>query len=151
MASSIDNYGYSPNSAGQAINTLRDQRGHIDLMGDTEERFLTMLITQLQNQDPMNPIKDQDFIAQLAQFTALEQTQNLAQVMEKFVANQERNELIGQATSLLGKEVVVINSDTNEVAQGLVGAVKFTDGVPQLYVNGKAYFLWEVQAIQTAS
>ena len=43
---------------------------------------LRLLTTQLKHQDPMNPIKDQDFIAQLAQFTALEQTQNLAQVME---------------------------------------------------------------------
>lgn len=113
--------------------------------------FLRLLTTQLKHQDPMNPIKDQDFIAQLAQFTALEQTQNLAQVMEKFVANQERMGLVGQATSLLGKDVVVINSDTNEVAQGLVSAIQFADGMPQLYVNGKAYFLWEVQAIKSAS
>ncbi|NMB44863.1 MAG: flagellar hook capping protein [Firmicutes bacterium] len=113
--------------------------------------FLRLLTTQLKHQDPMNPIKDQDFIAQLAQFTALEQTQNLAQAMEKFVESQEKMGLISQATSLLGKEVVVVNSDTEQAAAGLVSAIQFTDGVPQLVVDGQAYFLWEVQTIKVVS
>lgn len=110
--------------------------------------FLRLLTTQLKYQDPMNPIKDQDFIAQLAQFTALEQTQNLTQVMERFVDSQERLGFIAQATGLLGNEVVVVNSDTGQMTTGVVNAVQFADGVPQLIVNDQAYFLWEVQTIK---
>jgi flagellar basal-body rod modification protein FlgD len=123
-----------------------DERNQLD-----KHDFLRLLTTQLKFQDPMNPIKDQDFIAQLAQFTALEQTQNLAHTMERFMENQERIGIIGQATSLLGKEVVVVNTDTEDVDTGPVSAIQVADGVPQLIVNGQAYFLWEVQAVQIPS
>jgi flagellar basal-body rod modification protein FlgD len=98
----------------------------------------------------MDPVKDHDFIAQLAQFSALEQTENLSQVMERFVASQEKMGIVAQATGLLGKEVVVINSATQETATGIVSSIRFADGVPQLQVNGETYFLWEVQSINTA-
>jgi flagellar basal-body rod modification protein FlgD len=130
---------------GNEVN-MTDQGNQLD-----KHDFLRLLTTQLKYQDPMNPIKDQDFIAQLAQFTALEQTQNLAHTMEKFMQEQERIGLIGQATSLLGKEVVVVNADTEEIGSGPVSAIRIADGVPQLVVNGQAYFLWEVQAITTAN
>ncbi len=116
-----------------------------------KDDFLRLLTTQLKYQDPMNPVQDQDFIAQLAQFTALEQTQNLAQTMELFVKSQEQMGLIGQATSLLGKEVIVARADTDELITGQVTAVQFVDGVPRLMVDGEVFFLWEVQAIKTSS
>ena len=72
-----------------------------------KERVLRLLITQLKYQDPMEPVKDQDFIAQLAQFSALEQTENLRRVMEQFAQSQGADGRIAQATGLLGREVVV--------------------------------------------
>lgn len=42
-----------------------------------KEAFLKLLVTQLANQNPLNPVEDKEFIAQLAQFSALEQMQNL--------------------------------------------------------------------------
>ena len=113
-----------------------------------KDDFLRLLTTQLKYQDPMNPVQDQDFIAQLAQFTALEQTQNLAQTMENFVKSQEQMGLIGQATGLLGKEVIVTNSDTGELVTGKVSSVQFVDGVPHLMVDGEVFFLWEIHAIK---
>lgn len=110
--------------------------------------FLRLLTTQLKYQDPMNPVEDQDFIAQLAQFTALEQTQNLVQTMEDFVKGQEQMGQVGQASSLLGKEVVVINSDTEELFTGKVSSVQFVDGVPRLVVDGEIFFLWEVHEVK---
>lgn len=49
-----------------------------------KDAFLRLLTTQLANQDPLNPMEDREFIAQLAQFTALEQMQNLNKNFEKF-------------------------------------------------------------------
>lgn len=113
-----------------------------------KDDFLRLLTTQLKYQDPMNPVQDQDFIAQLAQFTALEQTQNLTTVMEAFVESQERMAIIGQATGLLGREVTVVEPDSGELVTGKVSTIQFVDGAPRLVVNGQVYFLWEVQAIK---
>jgi flagellar basal-body rod modification protein FlgD len=56
-------------------------KGNNDL---DKEAFLRLLTTQLSNQDPLNPIEDREFIAQLAQFTSLEQMQNLNKTVKGF-------------------------------------------------------------------
>ncbi len=59
-----------------------------------KDEFMKILVTQLQYQDPMNPLEDRDFIAQMAQFSSLEQMQSL-----------NRGLLLNQAYSLIGKLV----------------------------------------------
>ena len=54
-----------------------------------QDDFLKLLVTQLQHQDPMNPIENQDFIAQTAQFTQLEQLSKLVDLMEQSVSLQK--------------------------------------------------------------
>ncbi|HHV93185.1 MAG TPA: hypothetical protein GXX47_01460 [Firmicutes bacterium] len=132
---------YTDYNTGAADPSKRNELG--------KNEFLRLLITQLKYQDPMEPVKDQDFIAQLAQFSALEQTENLRRVMEQFAQSQEQMGIIAQATGLLGREVVVVNSETGEKTTGIVSSIRFVDGVPQLQVNGSVYFLWEVQAVNS--
>ncbi|MBF0431621.1 MAG: hypothetical protein HQK83_10100 [Fibrobacteria bacterium] len=90
-----------------------------DDMGKDE--FLKLLITSLQHQDPMSPTSNEDFIAQMAQFSSLENSKNmvssidkLAASMEDMIANQKESANTissASATSLLGKKVRV-SADT---------------------------------------
>lgn len=87
-----------------------------------KDDFLKLLVTQLQYQDPLNPMDDTDFIAQTAQFTALEQMQNLNNAT-----------ILGQATNLIGKDVEA--TDKNGVmVQGTVTGVKVVDGQAKVVV-----------------
>ena len=79
-----------------------------------KDEFLKMLITQLRYQNPMDPMKDQEFIAQMAQFSSLEQMVNMN---KNLTENLNWNYLLSQtinntmATSLLGREIKAIGTD----------------------------------------
>lgn len=111
--------------------------------------FLRLLTTQLRYQDPMNPIEDQDFIAQMAQFTSLEQMQNLTDQMTSFIQQQNFNFVTTQAASLVGKKVTVFDNETEESITGIVESVRFDLGEPILTVEDKHFTLGDVFEIHT--
>lgn len=90
------------------------------------QQFLRLLITQLQHQDPLNPLDDKDFTAQLAQFSSLEQLSGIRQSLVGIGALQE-GLMNAQALNLLGRTVLVSGFDSVQVrngsAEGLVVAV----------------------------
>jgi flagellar basal-body rod modification protein FlgD len=75
-----------------------------------QEQFLTLLVAQLKNQDPLNPSDPTEFTAQLAQYSQLEQLFNLNDSMDKLSAAQNNSERLS-ALSLIGQDVVVEESD----------------------------------------
>ena len=97
--------------------------------------FLKILITQLAYQDPTSPMEDKEFIAQMAQFSTLEQMTAMAGDFSKLTSMLMGNE----ATSSLGKGVEIV--DGERVVQGIVQAVT-RGGTPQVLVNGNFYD-WE--------
>jgi len=78
--------------------------------------FLNLLVTQLQNQNPLEPMQDQEFIAQLAQFSQLEQLENMSRSLD---TNSEVDYIMSQtiantmAVTLIGKTVVAEGADFN--------------------------------------
>ncbi|MBM9537429.1 flagellar hook assembly protein FlgD [Desulfobulbus alkaliphilus] len=86
-----------------------------------QEQFLTLLVAQMQNQNPLNPADATEFTAQLAQYSQLEQLFNLNSTMDKLAEAQNNSERLS-ALSLIGKEVVVEGSsfsfDGNEARVG---------------------------------
>lgn len=95
-----------------------------------KDDFLKILITQLQNQDPTNPMDDREFISQMAQFSSLEQMTNMNKTLEKFIATQTDNKLV-QNSHLIGKEIQWQPensiSDRN-LETNIVKAVRLRDG-----------------------
>jgi len=97
-----------------------------------KDDFLKILITQLTYQDPTAPMQDKEFIAQMAQFSTLEQMTGMAKDFAKLTAMISGSE----ATSSLGRNVEVIHGD--RTIQGTVQAVT-RDEIPQVLVNGTFY------------
>ena len=99
------------------------------------DAFLQLLVLQLQNQDPLEPISNEDMLAQLAQFAALEQMNNLNANFETMSGNIDQLNFIS-ASQLLGKQVEGI--DLNGMPrQGVVERVGLNGSVVELLVSGQ--------------
>ena len=112
-----------------------------------KDQFLQLLITQLRHQDPINPVEDKEFIAQLAQFSSLEQMQNLNTNLSDMMFAQQKLTALGQATHMIGKEVELLTKE-GESLFGKVSGVQFRDGWPSIIVDGKLYDFGEVVTIK---
>lgn len=100
--------------------------------------FLLLLLTELSYQDPLSPVDNKDFIAQMAQFSSLEQMQNVSSQLEKLAESQLQAGLMAQATSLIGRTVTIAQTE-GEPVTGEVSKVKIVDGFPQLVIDGETY------------
>ena len=96
-----------------------------------KDEFIKILMTQLQHQDPLNPMEDKDFIAQMATFSSLEQMMNMAKSIDTLVNNQMVSPVI-QYSHMIGKEVTYesVDEDTKEASEvtSKVIAVSQKDG-----------------------
>jgi flagellar basal-body rod modification protein FlgD len=92
-----------------------------------KDEFLKLLISQLQNQNPLEPMNDQEYVAQMAQFSSLEQLQNMNSTLSQ---NMQYNMLLSQtinntmATSLIGKEITA-DSDSVGITSGSGADITF--------------------------
>ncbi|PKL07416.1 MAG: flagellar hook assembly protein FlgD [Spirochaetae bacterium HGW-Spirochaetae-7] len=106
-----------------------------------KDDFLKILITQLQHQDPTNPMQDKEFIAQMAQFSSLEQMTNMATSFGKLSSVLNSSE----AQSLLGRTVEVL--DGERAVYGKVSQVVRGE-FPLVMVNGSFYDLDQVSKVE---
>lgn len=99
-------------------------------MGQSE--FLTLFTTQLKNQDPTDPVKNEAFVAQLAQFSQLEATTAMKTSMNNLVASMSNDRMLG-AASLMGKQIAVpdgpVQVTSNTVSQGTINLPTGADGI----------------------
>lgn len=95
-----------------------------------KDDFLNLLVTQLKYQDPLKPMEDKEFIAQMAQFSSLEQMQNMNKTFSSV-----------KAFGMIGKQVLAVTKDeeTGELQEvaGVVESVKLANGKPYALVDGK--------------
>mgnify|MGYP005606437857 CR=1 FL=1 len=105
-----------------------------------KDDFLKLLITQLSNQDPTNPMENTEFIAQMAQFSSLEQMTNMNESFGRMASMINSS----QAATTIGKTVEIDAGDTT--TRGVVGATTMGQN-PQVLVNGMYYDLNKINAI----
>lgn len=105
-----------------------------------KDAFLKLLVSQVKNQDPMQPQGSTEYVAQLAQFSSLEQMQNLNDNIVGLALLQQNNALMSQLTqssSLIGQQVEWTDPETGDVRTGEVTSVKLQDGLALLEIDGE--------------
>lgn len=116
------------NMAGNTVSSAKDSSSGSSLDKDA---FLKLLVTQMQYQDPLEPTSNTEYMSQLAQFSSVEELQNLSST---FAA--------GQAMNLTGQYVILnVPDSTGEVKQisGLVDYVTVTDGKAYFHIGDEYY------------
>ena len=135
--------GVTYNAAAYEAKQTKETKANDDL---DKQAFLQLLVTQLQNQDPLDPQDNSSYIAELAQFSALEQMTNVATNLEnlgKVVNNIDTSVLVGQLSGMIGMNidwVETINEadeegnpiSHQESMTGIVSGVTIVDGVPSI-------------------
>jgi len=102
-----------------------------------ENDFLNLLTTELQNQDPMQPMDNTQSIAEMAQFSSLEQMNNMATSMGTLNTNMTtflQQSALTQGSAMIGKSVSGLDKDGVTKITGIVSAVTVSGGNPQLQV-----------------
>ena len=101
------------------------------------ENFLSLLVAEMQNQDPLEPTSNSDYMAQMATFSQVEATSE----MNERVLSQTASNLIGKA--------VIVKTDTNSTgyAGGIVNGWQEIDGIVYLGINGNLYDINDVEQV----
>ena len=109
---------------------------------EDKDMFLQLLVAQMKYQDPSNPADSSEFLAQTAQFTALEKMQEVADQTSQLVALQ----VAFGASSMVGRTVTYPAAD-GTTSTGVVDSVQFGATGPVLKVDGNDVFLAQVQSV----
>jgi flagellar basal-body rod modification protein FlgD len=130
-------------SATEAVSGgLFNQVGQSTQASPDKNLFLQLMVTQLQNQDPMNPTDSTQFLSQTAQFTALEKMQDVADKTSELLSIQ----MAFGASSLVGRTVTYPDS-TGTTQAGVVDSVRFDTAGPVLSIGGQDVPLTAVTSV----
>jgi len=110
-----------------------------------QDEFLKLITVQLANQDPMKPMEDTSFIAQMAQFSSLEQSSQMSRDMAALRSDMS----LQSATALLGREVTLTTADGD--VTGVVDSVDSTTDAVRIGVDGQLYSFSDVVRVAPAT
>ncbi|MEI7988302.1 MAG: flagellar hook capping FlgD N-terminal domain-containing protein [Chloroflexota bacterium] len=108
----------------------------------TNEDFLVLLLTQMRNQDPLEPMKNQEFMSQLTQMNSLSALKSMDSNLKKMTTQSE----ITEATALIGKKVEV----SAKSISGVVSSVSFEDGSVMVQIGSQKVALSEITSVTSA-
>ena len=111
--------------------------------GFGQDAFMKLLLAQLQNQDPLKPMEDKEFIAQLAQFNSLNQLTQMNETLGELMTAQT----LSQGSALIGKTVTGV-SDSGGLISGLVSGLNIVGDKVTLDVNGQSVPLDTIHSVE---
>jgi len=108
-----------------------------------KEDFLNLLMAELQNQDPLSPMDNKDMILQLAQFSAIEGTQNLNDNMENYIDTAN----LATASSLIGKQIVYQDAGSGLEMIGQVNKINVVGTSLTMNVDGVDVQMYQIKSV----
>lgn len=112
-----------------------------------KDEFMRLLVTQLENQNPLEPTDNTEFIAQLAQFSSLEGITNLNKTVEQFALGLQSTQAL-QASTLVGRQVQVLTNFTELKEGGEVkGTIELAHSSPDVFVavySGEGEYIGDI-------
>ncbi|MFB5191433.1 flagellar hook capping FlgD N-terminal domain-containing protein [Alicyclobacillus fastidiosus] len=140
----------SISSTSSASQSAQAQSGASTVLNQSQtlgqDAFLQLLVAQLQNQDPLQPQDNTQMVAQLAQFSALEQMTDVANTDSQILSAVQSLQSVTSVAfehQLIGTNISVDDGSGNTVT-GQVSSIKISNGEPQVVVNGTSYPLSQV-------
>jgi len=135
-------------ATGLTANAMQTNKSKPKKAGDLgKDEFLKLLITQLSHQDPLKPMEDKEFIAQMAQFSALEQMMQINNNINKL----NKTDNLNRAFFFLGKNVKVLDKITKKIISGKVEEIDLSNnGMPRLRIKNQLISVDEVIGIVTS-
>jgi flagellar basal-body rod modification protein FlgD len=127
----------SASSASTAANSL----------GLSQADFMQLLTTQMQYQDPANPVSSTDLITQLSQFSNVQGMQQLNSTITQMLTLQQ----VTQAANMIGKQISFTTSGNSLGSTGTVSSVQVSNGQVQLMVGGQSVALSQVTSISAGA
>lgn len=112
------------------------------LRGLDMDHFLTLMITELQNQDPLNPMDNAQILQQISQIREIEATSSMQQTLDAVLLGQN----LANASGLIDKNVTAL-TETGDRVQGKVASVSVADNKVQLSIGDKKVPLGNVSEI----
>ena len=156
-------------SVSSEITNMQNQTAYNNMLTGTNKTtkendsnmFLTLMLQQLQNQDPTQPTDNTEWLAQLAQYSSLEQMAQMNQGLENcmsylsaFYNDSAINSEITQTLSMIGKEVTLKDPEDKEGNKTITGTVteaSFEDGTGKVKVNGEYYSIANILTVKEGS
>jgi len=132
MANDLNTINGVAATAATSTATTKAAGGNLD-----KQAFLKLLVTQMQYQDPLDPQDNATYVAQLAQFSSLEQMTNVSKGMDSLssvVSGINESVLVGQLSSMIGHNVQWMD-DSKNVYTGTALGVSISGGQPSLVVQ----------------
>ncbi|HEU5081185.1 MAG TPA: flagellar hook capping FlgD N-terminal domain-containing protein [Opitutaceae bacterium] len=111
-----------------------------------QDDFLKLLTVQLSKQDPMKPMEDTAFIAQMAQFSTLQQTQAMSENIAKMSATSD----LASASAMIGRSVTFVTDKDGGTTTGTVTGLDSSDGTMRLEVGDTSYPISNVVRVENA-
>lgn len=111
--------------------------------------FMQLLLTQMKNQNPLEPMQDREFMSQVTQLNSLKQLEQMNLSLKTLLTQAEPKPDLAQAATLIGKKVEAKDAKGQAVS-GLVTAVRLQNDVITLTVNGTSVALSSVSSVSAA-